>query len=87
MSNCGCCGERGHRVTNCTSEVTTHFVKLITETLTAEEALEFIHGGLNTWQLTAIINYLDGKHPSHSKMRKHVKIVTLINKLNYKPLL
>lgn len=83
MSNCGCCGERGHSVTKCASEVIPHFVKLITEILTQEEAIEFIHGGLNTWQLTAVINYLDGKHPRHSKMRKHVKITTLANKLNY----
>jgi len=83
MPKCGCCGERGHSVANCTSAVVCQLVKLITEILTTEEAVEFIHGGLNTWQLTAIINYLDGRNPQHSKMRKHVKIATLVNKLNH----
>ena len=82
MSNCGCCGERGHSVTKCTSVMVTSIVVHFTETLPIEDALDFIRG-LNTWQLTAVINYLDGPHPRHSKMRKHVKIATLVDKLNY----
>jgi len=81
-TTCGCCKEQGHSVAKCTSSIIPHFVKLVTEILTPDEAVEFIHGGLNTWQLTAIINYLDGPHPQHSKMRKHVKVATVVNKLN-----
>jgi len=82
MSKCGCCGEKNHSVIMCTSDMIPNFVKLTTETLTAEEALEFIHRALNTWQLTAILNYLNGKNPRHSKMHKHVKIDTIVDKVN-----
>lgn len=83
MSNCGCCGERGHSVTKCTSDMVTSLVVHFTETLPLEDdAVDFIRH-LNTWQLTAMINYLDGPNPRHSKMRKHVKISTLIEKLTY----
>jgi hypothetical protein len=82
MPKCGCCGEKDHSVIMCTSDMIPNIVKLTTETLTAEEALEFIHKGLNTWQLTAILNYLDGRNPRHSKMHKHVKIDTFVDKVN-----
>ena len=81
MSKCGCCGENGHSVQKCSSDVIPQFVKLITEILTFDEAMVFIRGELNTWQLTAIINYLDGQHPRHSKMRKPAKIAALVDKL------
>ena len=82
MSKCGCCGEKNHSVIMCISDMIPNLVKLTTETLTAGEALEFIHKGLNTWQLTAILNYLNGKNPRHSKMHKHVKIDTIVDKIN-----
>ena len=82
MSKCGCCGENGHSVVKCTSVMVTSLVVHFTETLPTEDAPDFIQH-LNTWQLTAMINYLNGPNPRHSKMRKPVKIAVLKNKLNY----
>ena len=82
MSKCGCCNEAGHSVTQCTSNIVTSLVVHFTETLPLEDALDFIRY-LNTWQLTAMINYLNGPNPRHSKMRKQVKIAVLENKLNH----
>jgi len=82
MSKCGCCNEAGHSVTKCTSNIVTSLVVHFTETLPLEDASDFIRY-LNTWQLTAMINYLNGPNPRHSKMRKHVKISVLEDKLNH----
>lgn len=82
MSKCGCCNEAGHSVTQCTSNIVTGLVVHFTETLPLEDAPDFIRY-LNTWQLTAMINYLNGPNPRHSKMRKHVKIAVLEDKLNH----
>jgi len=82
MTKCGCCGEVGHSVTQCTSPVVCQFVKVFTELLPHEQAIEFVKFGLNNWQLTAVINYLDGTNRRHSKMRKQLKIATIVQKLH-----